>query len=59
MHESTGVGLANIKDRLAQAYGPAHGFQTRQNEHGGFSVTLDIPFEGKGRDHHEGQRPTE
>jgi len=47
-HESTGVGLANIKDRLAQAYGPAHGFQTRQNESGGFSVVLDIPFEGRG-----------
>ena len=47
-HESTGVGLANIKDRLAQAYGGAHAFQTRQNEHGGFSVVLDIPFEGKG-----------
>jgi two-component system LytT family sensor kinase len=49
-HESTGVGLANIKDRLAQAYGAAHGFQTRQNEHGGFSVTLDIPFETRGQD---------
>jgi sensor histidine kinase YesM len=47
-HESTGVGLANIRDRLAQAYGAAHAFQTRQNEHGGFSVVLDIPFEGKG-----------
>jgi two-component system, LytTR family, sensor kinase len=48
VHESTGVGLANIKDRLAQAYGAAHAFQTRQNEHGGFSVILDIPFEGRG-----------
>ena len=48
VHESTGVGLANIKDRLAQAYGAAHAFQTRANEHGGFSVVLDIPFEGKG-----------
>jgi two-component system, LytTR family, sensor kinase len=56
VHESTGVGLANIKDRLAQAYGAAHGFQTKQNEHGGFSVIIDIPFdgrapgEGRGRD---------
>ena len=25
---STGVGLANIRDRLAQAYGPAHRFET-------------------------------
>jgi two-component system LytT family sensor kinase len=59
VHESTGVGLANIKDRLAQAYGPGHGFQTRQNEHGGFSVTLDIPFEGKAPANHEGPRQTE
>ena len=59
VHESTGVGLPNIKDRLAQAYGAAHGFQTRQNEHGGFSVILDIPFEGRGRDNQEGTRETE
>jgi sensor histidine kinase YesM len=42
---STGVGLANIRDRLSQAYGGAHRFQTRQNERGGFSVILEIPFE--------------
>src|SRR5690349_19817461 len=30
--QSTGVGLANIQDRLTQAYGPAHGFATRTNE---------------------------
>ena len=42
---STGVGLANIRDRLSQAYGAAHRFETRQNEHGGFSVILEIPFE--------------
>ena len=46
-HASTGVGLANIRDRLAQAYGPAHGIITRQNENGGFSVVLDIPFDGR------------
>ena len=42
---STGVGLANIRDRLSQAYGSSHRFQTRQNEKGGFSVILDIPLE--------------
>src|SRR5437868_8966497 len=43
--ESTGVGLPNIQDRLAQAYGAAHGFTTRTNEHGGFSVILEIPLD--------------
>src|SRR4029078_4960259 len=42
---STGVGLANIRDRLSQAYSAAHRFETRQNERGGFSVILEIPFE--------------
>ncbi|MDQ3077865.1 MAG: histidine kinase [Pseudomonadota bacterium] len=42
---STGVGLANIQDRLTQAYGPAHGFTTRTNEQGGFSVILEIPLD--------------
>jgi sensor histidine kinase YesM len=43
--QSTGVGLANTKDRLAQAYGQAHSFTTRTNEHGGFSVTVEIPLD--------------
>ena len=47
---STGVGLANIRDRLAQAYGAAHGFTTRQNDQGGFSVILEIPYETGDRD---------
>ena len=42
---STGVGLANIRDRLSQAYGAAHRFETRKNERGGFSVIVEIPFE--------------
>ena len=42
---STGVGLANIRDRLAQAYGAAHGFTTRTNDKGGFSVIIEIPYE--------------
>ena len=43
--QSTGVGLANIRDRLAQAYGAAHGFTTRTNDKGGFSVIVEIPYE--------------
>ena len=42
---STGVGLANIRDRLSQAYGAAHRLETKQNERGGFSVIIEIPFE--------------
>jgi two-component system LytT family sensor kinase len=43
--ESTGVGLANIRDRLAQAYGPDHRFETESNRNGGFGVTIEIPFQ--------------
>ena len=43
--QSTGVGHANIRDRLQQAFGGAQAFSTRKNEHGGFSVVIDIPFE--------------
>ena len=42
---STGVGLANIQDRLNQAYGAAHGFTTKANERGGYSVTIEIPLD--------------
>ena len=42
---STGVGLVNIRERLAQAYGDKHSFSTRTNERGGFSVNVEIPFE--------------
>jgi sensor histidine kinase YesM len=43
--QSTGVGLANIRDRLAQAYGPDHRFETQTNIQGGFSVTIEIPYQ--------------
>ncbi|MEP2735337.1 MAG: histidine kinase [Erythrobacter sp.] len=42
---STGVGLANIRNRLAQAYGEKHRFETTSNPSGGFSVYIEIPFE--------------
>jgi hypothetical protein len=41
---STGVGLANIRDRLAQAYGEAASFDARQASGGGFTVTIEMPF---------------
>ena len=43
--ESTGVGLANIRDRLAQAYGNDHLFEIRSPARGGFTVIIELPFE--------------
>jgi two-component system, LytTR family, sensor kinase len=43
--QSTGVGLANIRDRLAQAYGADHRFETQTKKDGGFSVIIEIPFQ--------------
>lgn len=42
---STGVGLANIRERLAQAYGPDHRFETKSNPGQGFRVEIEIPFQ--------------
>ncbi|MDP9057235.1 MAG: histidine kinase [Pseudomonadota bacterium] len=42
---STGVGLTNIRDRLAQAYGAAHRFETLDPPEGGFAVIIEIPLE--------------
>lgn len=42
---STGVGLANIRDRLAQAYGADHRFEAKTRQGGGFAVTIEIPFQ--------------
>ncbi|WP_284123965.1 sensor histidine kinase [Parerythrobacter aestuarii] len=42
---STGVGLANIRDRLAQAYGEDHLFEIRTPDDGGFTVVIELPYE--------------
>ncbi|MGE5722994.1 MAG: sensor histidine kinase [Sphingomonadales bacterium] len=42
---STGVGLANIRDRLAQAYGADQRFETQTNRDGGFAVIIEIPYQ--------------
>ncbi|MBS7669920.1 sensor histidine kinase [Croceicoccus gelatinilyticus] len=44
MH-STGVGLANIRERLAQAYGEAQRFDIVSRPQDGFSVIIEIPFD--------------
>jgi sensor histidine kinase YesM len=42
---STGVGIANIRERLAQAYGPDHRFDVRAMPTGGFGVEIEIPYQ--------------
>jgi signal transduction histidine kinase len=42
---STGVGLANIKERLAQSFGADHRFDSQSNPGQGFSVEIEIPFQ--------------
>ena len=42
---STGVGLANIRDRLAQAYGENHRFEIQTPPEGGFTVIIELPYE--------------
>jgi len=42
---STGVGLANIRDRLAQAYGEDHRFEILTPPEGGFTVIIEVPYE--------------
>ena len=42
---STGVGLANIRDRLVQAFGTQQRFETQALADGGFAVTIEIPYE--------------
>ena len=42
---STGVGIANIRERLAQAYGADHRFDVRAMPTGGFGVEIEIPFQ--------------
>ncbi|MEZ5744732.1 MAG: histidine kinase [Sphingomonadaceae bacterium] len=42
---STGVGLANIRERLEQAYGENHLFETAEPPDGGFSVIIELPYE--------------
>ena len=43
---STGVGLANIRDRLTQAYGDDHRFET-DTRADGFAVLIDIPYRAR------------
>ncbi|MEE4537272.1 MAG: histidine kinase [Erythrobacter sp.] len=42
---STGVGLANIRNRLMQVYGDDHLLETSSRPGGGFKVLIEIPYE--------------
>lgn len=42
---STGLGLANIRDRLAQTYGEDHRFEIVTPPEGGFTVIIEVPYE--------------
>jgi len=46
---STGVGLANIRERLEQAYGESHQFDIVEPDGGGFAVVIEIPFDKQER----------
>lgn len=46
-HVSTGVGLANIRDRLAQAYGENQRFDIANGPEGGLTVVIELPYEAK------------
>ncbi len=41
----TGVGLPNIRDRLAQAYGDDHRFELEPNDPRGLIVLIDVPYQ--------------
>ena len=45
--DSTRVGLANIRDRLAQAYGVNQRFEIGERPGGGFMVVIELPFEAR------------
>src|SRR3546814_16549423 len=47
--ESTGVGLANSRDRLAQAFGDQQRFDAHRGADGGFTVVIEFPFQPDGQ----------
>ncbi|MBM0169340.1 sensor histidine kinase [Altererythrobacter sp. C41] len=54
---STGVGLANIRNRLAQAYGDDHLFEIRTPPEGGFTVMIEIPHDSAGAEEPDAPPP--
>jgi len=54
---STGVGLPNIRNRLAQAYGDDHLFEIRTPPEGGFTVMIEIPHDSAGAEEPAAPQP--
>lgn len=44
---STGVGMANTRERLMQAYGENQSFEHRVKPNGGFEVLIEMPYQAK------------
>ncbi len=44
---STGVGMANTRERLMQAYGENQSFEHRIKPSGGFEVLIEMPYQAK------------
>jgi two-component system, LytTR family, sensor kinase len=44
---STGVGMANTRERLMQAYGEEQSFEHRVKPNGGFEVLIEMPYQAK------------
>jgi two-component system, LytTR family, sensor kinase len=44
---STGVGMVNIRERLTQAYGDEHRFDTYTREGQGFEAVIEFPYQVK------------
>jgi CheY-like chemotaxis protein len=52
LQRGSGLGLANIRDRLAQAFGDRPPFRRPWGAEGGFTVVIEIPFQPDGQDDH-------
>lgn len=47
---STGVGMANTKERLSQAYGEEHSFSAYVRPQGGFEVVIEMPLQTRAQE---------
>jgi sensor histidine kinase YesM len=55
---STGVGMANTRERLSQAYGDDQRFEYQINANGGFDVLIELPYQLRASGNEQGQIDT-